>query len=199
MRTRGFTLLETMVAISILLTAMGGPFVVTQVALRTARKASHELVATGLAQEAIEYVRYWRDTNTFRGESSWLVGMTGSPDCVGGLDEGPQTCVVDTLKGRDESSVFYATGDPPFGCTEDNDIFTCPYILYDQNSGLFNYDDSLDPTSNAPTVYRRAVHMEVVREVEGNPVEIRVVSEVGWKDIGIPRSIKLEGYLTDWR
>lgn len=191
---KGFTLLETMVAISILMTAMGGPFVITQLGLRTARQASQELVASNLAQEAVEYIRYIRDTNAVSGVD-WLNGIeSGSgKDCVGPLSGSARTCVVDAVFGDGDSYQIFDYNEPLKGCTNEGEVFTCPPLLLNEETALYGYDEG------AETIYHRGVHMQVTRELGGAPQEVRVVGEVVWRDLAGDRSVKIEEYITDWR
>ena len=184
---KGFTLLESMVAITILLTALGGPFVVTQLGLRTARQAGQELVAANLAQEGIEYVRYRRDTNAFTG--GFIDGFAASPtECVADIARAQaRTCVIDAI-----SNSMYDYNDT-FACSTDEDVFSCPFIKYDESSSLYGYDSGDD------SIYHRAVHMQITREEGGEPKEVKVVSQVGWEDLGNQRTVTLEEYITDWR
>jgi len=76
----GFTLIESMVAISILLIAITGPLVMATQGLRSSRFAKNQIIAFYLAQDTIEYVRSIRDSNFLSG-SSWLTNLT---DCVNG-------------------------------------------------------------------------------------------------------------------
>lgn len=57
----GFTLLETLVAITILTFAVAGPLFTASRAIVAARAASYQLTASYLAQESVEYVRMLRD------------------------------------------------------------------------------------------------------------------------------------------
>ncbi|MDP2651914.1 MAG: prepilin-type N-terminal cleavage/methylation domain-containing protein, partial [bacterium] len=59
--SRGFTLIETMVAITILTLAISGSFFTANSAIVAAETASDQLTASYLAQEGIEYVRLMRD------------------------------------------------------------------------------------------------------------------------------------------
>lgn len=59
--SRGFTLVETIVAITILTLAVVGPLFTASRAIVAARVAGHQLTASYLAQESIEYVRMLRD------------------------------------------------------------------------------------------------------------------------------------------
>lgn len=103
----GFTLVETLVAVAILGTAIVGPFVAIQTALKASYAARDQLVATMLAQEGIEYVRGVRDSNYLYNiknptltAKSWLQGVDGtggSVDCVDAVptDGTARRCLVD--------------------------------------------------------------------------------------------------------
>lgn len=58
---RGFTLIETMVAVSILTLAVAGPLYTASRAIVAAETSRDRLTASYLAQEGIEYVRMMRD------------------------------------------------------------------------------------------------------------------------------------------
>ncbi|MDD5152735.1 MAG: type II secretion system protein [Candidatus Pacebacteria bacterium] len=70
-QSKGFTLLETLIAISILLVAVIGPMTLLGGALNKIYYARDEMIAVNLAQEGIESVRQIRDTNMLvRGSES---------------------------------------------------------------------------------------------------------------------------------
>lgn len=85
MSMKGFTLIETLVAITILTTAIVGPFYAIQSASRTSYLARDNVIAASLAQEAIEYIRSVRDNNYLAGQD-WLEGLES---CL------PGPCTVD--------------------------------------------------------------------------------------------------------
>ena len=60
---KAFTLVETLVAISIIMIAIAGPFQVIEHALASAQISRDELIGNSLAQEGVEYVRSVRDGN----------------------------------------------------------------------------------------------------------------------------------------
>lgn len=72
---KGFTLIETLVAVLLLTTAITGPLTLASKGLSAALIARDQMIAFYLAQDAVEYVRYARDTNKLvGGGSDWLAG-----------------------------------------------------------------------------------------------------------------------------
>lgn len=80
--TSGFTLLETLVAISILTLSIAGAFTSAQSGLSSAILARDQIIAFQLGQEAVELVRNIRDNNTYLG-NNWLIGLQSciNTDC----------------------------------------------------------------------------------------------------------------------
>ena len=75
---QGFTLVETLVAISILLVAIVGPMTIAARGLQTAFYAREQITAFMLAQEGVELVRMIRDQNALRTPpANWLSGIPG--------------------------------------------------------------------------------------------------------------------------
>lgn len=79
----GFTILETLVAISIILIAITGPIDVITASLRASFFSRDQITAFYLAQEAIEYAKNQRDHNSLNFESlgktaeEWLDSVVG--------------------------------------------------------------------------------------------------------------------------
>ena len=91
---KGFTLIETLVAISILLIAMVGPLDLSRQGIRSARLVKNQITSFYLAQDAVEYIRSKRDSNTIS-DSNWLNGLA---NCLG-----TNACSVDTTSDTIES------------------------------------------------------------------------------------------------
>ena len=96
MTPKGFTIVETLVAITILLIALIAPFRAAETSLTSSYTARDELIANSLAQEGLEYVHQIRGSNYLLTRSGtltpWLSGLTGGafPDC-----QSPKLCTVD--------------------------------------------------------------------------------------------------------
>ncbi len=101
MTMKGFTLVETLVAVTVVLMAVMGPFQLVKDALTASYVARDQLIATALAEEGIEYVRSIRDGNYLYNINNpgsprnWLYGLngTGGPDC-----SAANGCVVDPIQ-----------------------------------------------------------------------------------------------------
>lgn len=74
---KGFTIIESIVALTIIIAAVIGPFTLITKGLISSKSAKNRLIASNLAQEGIEIIRYFRDSNVL----SACVGPDGSdPD-----------------------------------------------------------------------------------------------------------------------
>jgi prepilin-type N-terminal cleavage/methylation domain-containing protein len=75
---KGFTLIETLVAITVLMLAVTGPLVISQKGLSAAGYAKDQMIAYFLAQDAMEYVRNVRDDNLVKQSiEDWLSVVSG--------------------------------------------------------------------------------------------------------------------------
>lgn len=83
-KTKGFTLLEVLVAVFVLTIGVLGAFTVVQNITFYSQMISSKLTATYLVQEGIELVRNRRDSN-WLARVPWDQGLTG---CAGGCQFG---------------------------------------------------------------------------------------------------------------
>ena len=178
---RGFTLIETMVAISILTIAIIGPMFALQQGVVSSYTARDRLVASNLAQDGVEFVRAVRDSNYLynianpTSPRSWfyrLDGTNGSIDCTGS-----NKCAVDGYNSR---AVILCSN-------------TCPKLkLYSTGSTGF-YNQGAESSSNPVTGFTRTVQLSQV-----SPTEMKVSVTVNWTTGGIPYSIEIVEHLQDW-
>ncbi len=172
---RGFTLVETLVAIAILLVAIVGPFYAVSKSITAAYVARDQLTASSLAQEGAEYLYTLRDSNYLAGYT-WLAGVDGSSDAVGHSANcfSPNKCVIDV--SRDTIQICPGGG--------------CPAIGID-TGGLYTQD-----TSNWPsTRFTRSVQ---ILPVLGAPYEVQVVITVTWKTLGRTYTAVVNDELYNW-
>lgn len=162
---RAFTLIETMVAISLLTVAIVAPMLLTVQSLASAAYSRDQVTAFYLAQEAIEQVRQIRDGNILR-----ISQNLANPAC----DPVTLFCSIPL----DEDFAIDATTGTIKTTSDCANIATRPLKTY---SGLYGYGDSAC-ASNDPlwkiTNFTRTVHASFVG---GNPDELRVQVTVSWQ------------------
>lgn len=171
---KGFTVLESLVAIGILTISISGAFSSVQQSLSQATNAKEEVKAFYLAQEAIEIIRNKRDSNQLAiintGTGNWLTGISqnaGDPCFFG------KTCRTDA---KDFNLVDCGGG---WG--------SCQNINQDQSTFLYNYDTI--SASNIATNFKREIQIESV-----NADEIAVTVKILWNK----GSFKVKEYLFNW-
>jgi len=150
---RGFTLIETMVAISILLMSMTSPIIIAKQGMVSARQARNSITAFYMAQDAIEYIKNVRDSNFLNGQS-WL---TNFGPCIDNF------CQVDTLD--DDFTTAFSSCDAINGCPVINK-------LTDINGNFTFYDYNTD--------YPSSGFVRNVKIVTINSDEVRVEVKILW-------------------
>jgi prepilin-type N-terminal cleavage/methylation domain-containing protein len=155
---KGFTLVETMVAISILMLAILGPLSIASSGLRNSLFAKDQVTAYYLAQEGIEYVRYIRDDNYLQSSGNWLEGLD---DCTGSFG-----CAIDTGEWFTDN-MEVTSPCPSLNCVNHDDLYK------DSSTEYYTHQSS----GNTATPFSR-----IVKVVE-NPVEkeVKVTSTVTWQ------------------
>ncbi len=171
----GFTLIETMIAIGILVLAILGSFTAVRTGISTSNYAKNQVVAFYLAQEAVEQIRNLRDLNALDVITSpppgWLDGIAnpikGDPCSPGNI------CKVDVLGGGTVLSV----------CSGG----ICP-DMRQSPAGAFGYD----PTWSATSFNRKVT----IATVNGHEVTITVT--VTWKRGTLTQTFVVSENLLDW-
>jgi prepilin-type N-terminal cleavage/methylation domain-containing protein len=155
---KGFTLVETMVAISILMLGILGPLSIASTGLRNSLFAKDQVTAYYLAQEGIEYVRYVRDANYLDNKKPWLRGLDKCTDAYG--------CTVDTEEWFTINNQVISKCTSP-DCGDDD-------LLYKINS---NQHYTHQSTGNTATPFARIIKVENTVDDK----EIKVTSTVTWQ------------------
>jgi len=145
---RGMTLVETLVAVSILAMAIVAPMSLTMQSLSAAYYSRDQVIASNLAQEAIEAVRAVRDRNIL------MLALGENPaNCV--FDGEPFHILCDIEIGRD--FIIDARVNPP-------DIDTCAGVCANMltDGNLYGHGSSGWIGTPNPSSFRRSVHAEYV-------------------------------------
>lgn len=157
----GFTLVESMVAISILSLAVTAPLLIAQKGIGAAIYSRDQITAFYLAQEAVEYVRNVRDTNRITGEW-WLAHFSPCQPYVAGGG-------CDTINGNfriDAKYRDFTTANAIVPCSG-----ACPVLQYDPNDNLYTY------SAGSPTQFTRTITLD---NTAGGGKEVLVSVTISW-------------------
>lgn len=186
-QAHGFTLIETLVAVSLMVIAIVAPMSLVSQSLTTAYYARDQVAAYSLAQEGIETVRAVRDGNIL---SNALNGT--SRNLLEGIP-------IDTNFTAD------ATVDGEDGLDPCPLIEGCPLLQVDTTNTLYGYGgDGWNDTK-----FRRTINAKYVGPTSINPDdpvtptvgrdEIRVTVTVTWETAtGRTRSFKMYSNMYRW-
>ncbi len=196
-RIKGFTLVETLVSIAIIMIAITGPFAITENAIRATTISRDKSIATFLAQEGIEYVRAIRDkiyiqacfSGTATSCNQWWDTFTTTSGagydilrCTGGT-----ACSLDVTKsqysGTSISSAPFASGA----------LVTCSGTtcgkLYRTATGEY----TTSSTGNTPTIFSRKI---VTTKLGTSAVKIETT--VTWKEHSAIYMVTATDVLMPW-
>ncbi len=178
--TTGFTLVEALVAISILSLSVVGAFGVAQGGLQSSFFARDQMTAYYLAQEAVEMVKNKRHTDILNGDH-WLNGLV---EGQGGPCTGSSYCRVDASVS---SSNFT-------NCSGFN--ANCSKLYLDASNGFYTHEP--DSGSNAETKFKRLLKIEVINIPGEGQVAAKVTAEVQWTHGAGTRDFEIVEYIFEW-
>lgn len=167
LRSSGFTIIETLVAITVLMIAVAGPLSVAAKGLRAALYARDQMVATFLAQESMESIKNLRDNNIASG-SNWLAQFGGC------LNEN-QKC---------DATAAENSG----GATIKNQ---CPATGYPIQLDFANNRYVPLTTCDADTLFKRYFYIQDI-----SAVEKKVIVRVQWTTMNLPNQVELISIIT---
>jgi prepilin-type N-terminal cleavage/methylation domain-containing protein len=172
---RGFSLVESLVAISILAMTVVAPLLIASNALNAAYYSKDRLTAIALAQDAIEYMRSSRDNARLQG-AAWIAGLDNCRvDPNNGLDYG---CIIDTVATANQIQKSYG-GSPTAGPLKRDNV-----------TGLYGYNAAW-PDSGFT---RRAVMTELT---VGQEAKIAVT--VTWQvNASVLKNVTVVENITNW-
>lgn len=180
----GFTLLETMVAVSILTLSIAGPLLSASRAIVLAEISRDQLTASYLAQEGIEYVRTMRDDTYLQDYQAGVANLstTAWSDFVGGAGATAITqcisasCTLDPIKpmGYGSNSALYR--------------YTSPAPLY-LSGGIYTQQQI-----GTQTAFTRTIQATTI-----SASEEQITSTVSWSFHGSTYAVTVSDHLTAWQ
>lgn len=171
----GFTLVEILVAISILSIAILATFTAVSQSLKATNFSEDQIIAYHLADEALEYVRNKRDSNAIQ----HIVAL-GSGDTYGWLTGISDSCVA--------TACYIDVNIPGNNIVEcSGNAASCPTLRYDGATGLYQY------ASGVTTMYRRSVGLTMI-----NAREASITVTISWTAQNISKSYTQTLVLNNW-
>ncbi len=182
----GFTLIETLVAISLLTVAIVAPMSLTSQALNSAYYARDQMTASYLAQEALEGVRNIRDNNILTNARG------GNVDLMNGIPSG-HAFTIDTITNQTSDTVPASPA-----CPFSSGAYVCPQLQLDPTGTFYGYGSGWTNSQ-----FTRSVNTCFV-QADGSCTavttdEIKVTVTVSWQTGSIQRrTITLSENLYRW-
>lgn len=175
----GFSLVETLVAISILLTVVSSIMLLVNQSIESSGQLSDQLTASYLASDAIEYIRYHRDSYLLADNDHEFDGWVSDLGCGG-------SCEIDTRIGQEYVNT----------CTN------CSFLHYNTDPSSKRYGYTNSPGANwEETKFKRKISMKYKDLGTGSSStdEAIITVTVGWQGPnGRDSDLVLKDVITAW-
>lgn len=171
----GFSLLEVMVALSLLMITISSTTALIANSFNTVIEAKNKIIARYLAQEAIEYVRKVRDDNSFENPTApnkWLKNPLNS--CNTGV-----SCGIDVFDNIGKGDIKVCSGGPYNFCK----------IKYDSASGEYGHINGVD------TIFKREINIDEIQ----NQIEAKITVTISWQHMGTNKSFVLTEHIFNYK
>ena len=172
----GFTLVETLVAISIFTMSLVAVMSLLGQGVADTNFAKNKVTAEYLAQEGIEYTRYMRDTYVISQQNGWAEFYDIILDSEGGLGCADEDgCIFDPAVMTYIPCTSAWCQDVP--------------LKYDSFSGNYHY------ASGNNTIFSRQIKAE---SISGTTEEVKITSTVSWRQGSSTQHVSFSEILFDW-
>ena len=184
----GLTLIECIVAISILTLAVAGPLTLAAHSLKASRDSRAEFIATHLAEEALEAVHNIRANNSADdntpNRSQWMQGIMSRCDtgCVLDVSEhGPGVWGQNAL----------------IACPSGN-CATLAMVYFNSQTGLYRQSAASLPDPWRASEFARTVTVEGIDNAANPMRQVRVTATVNYQGYAGLRFVKITEDLYNW-
>jgi prepilin-type N-terminal cleavage/methylation domain-containing protein len=179
-KEKGFTLIETLVAITIFTVSITALISISAKGVFDANFAKNKLTASYLAQEGIELARNYADSRSLGG-----VSIADSMNDICSGQGFPCDVQVDVLSYDPQSS-----GGGFIPCSGGDEFTGCSYLWYGSD-GFYTYQVMGDNS-----IFSRKI---TISKLELPDEGYKIKSEVGWKQGEVQKDISFIIFLYDWR
>lgn len=181
----GFTLVETLIAVTIIIVGLVGAVSLITYAISTSSFVRGKLISSQLAQEGVEVVRNMRDNN-------WMAGKTATDNWHYGLDSGTYVPVLSEKPGE----IPTPAGKWKLAIFSDNKS-----IVY------FNNDDKFYGQSESETGFvlgnwaRASFNLKrwIQLFYDSGKDRVEITSYVQWQERGRRHNFEIKDYLYNWQ
>lgn len=170
-KEKGFTIVESLVAISILVVSITGAMTAVQSGISSYIFAKDQITAFYLAQEGFEQIKNIRDENALLARD-WLTGIASisSDPCYFG-----QACTVSPM----ESVIATRCSAPG----------SCPMLRQDATNGFYGYNAGW-----GTTLFKREIVLTSI-----NSDEIAATVTISWSKGATNRQYKVRENILNWQ
>ncbi len=172
---KGFTLVETLVAVSILIVAVTGAYSAAQTGLSSAAFSKNEVIAFYLAQESIENIRNMRDQNGLN-NLGWLTGIAAQQGDPCYPANGTQSCKIDAITNA-------------ISACQSGGVGSCPLVKQDPVNGFYGYNSNWTDTP-----FRRDIILTRISDTE-----VSIMVNVSWNKGIVTRNFRARENILNWQ
>lgn len=179
-KNAGFTLVETLVAISIFSVSLLGLMSILATSISNTSEVKEKNIATYLAQEGIEYMRNMRDTYMLYDAGGAATGWTNFNNKLTGA-----FCTISGCYFSADAFSGPMNNLPMSSCASGS----CPQMKYDASTGKYGY------TYSTSSPFTRKITVTLM----GSPTyEVKVFSTVFWTQGSGTYNMTLSENLFNW-